>query len=45
MYKDLREFIELVDRLNALRKIEGADARFEIGGITEEAAAFLRGFF
>jgi len=38
MYRDLREFIELVDRLNALRRIEGAEARFEIGGITEVAA-------
>ena len=26
MYKDLREFIELVDRLGALRRIEGAPA-------------------
>jgi UbiD family decarboxylase len=38
MYKDLREFIERVDALNALRRIEGADPRFEIGGITEVAA-------
>jgi len=38
MYKDLRQFIDLVDRLGALRRIEGADARFEIGGITEVAA-------
>src|SRR5919204_4822785 len=38
MYKDLREFIELVDRLGALRRIEGADPRFEIGAITEIAA-------
>jgi UbiD family decarboxylase len=38
MYKDLREFIELVDKLGALRRIEGADGRFEIGGITEVAA-------
>ena len=38
MYKDLREFIELVDALGALRRIEGADPRFEIGGITEVAA-------
>ena len=38
MYKDLREFIELVDKLGALRRIEGADPRFEIGGITEVAA-------
>ncbi len=38
MYKDLREFIELVDGLHALRRVEGADPRFEIGGITEVAA-------
>ena len=38
MYKDLREFIELVDKLQALRRIEGADVNFEIGGITEVAA-------
>jgi 4-hydroxy-3-polyprenylbenzoate decarboxylase len=38
MYKDLRGFIELVDALGALRRIEGADPRFEIGGITEVAA-------
>jgi 4-hydroxy-3-polyprenylbenzoate decarboxylase len=38
MYKDLREFIGLVDQLGALRRIEGADPRFEVGGITEVAA-------
>jgi len=38
MYQDLREFIEQVDKLGALRRIEGADADFEIGGITEVAA-------
>src|SRR5258705_8399666 len=38
MYKDLREFIELVDKAGALRRIEGADPRFEIGGITQGAA-------
>jgi UbiD family decarboxylase len=38
MYADLREFITLVDRLGSLRRIEGADARFEIGAITELAA-------
>jgi UbiD family decarboxylase len=38
MYKDLREFIGLVDDLGALRRVEGADPRFEIGGITEVAA-------
>jgi len=38
MYKDLRDFIDLVDQIGALRRIEGAEARFEIGGITEFAA-------
>jgi UbiD family decarboxylase len=38
MYKDLRDFIGLVEKLGALRRIEGADPRFEIGGITEVAA-------
>src|SRR6476620_6643120 len=38
MYKDLREFVELVDKLGALRRIEGADPRFEMGAITEVAA-------
>jgi 4-hydroxy-3-polyprenylbenzoate decarboxylase len=38
MYRDLREFIALVDKLRALRRIEGADPRFEIGAITELAA-------
>jgi UbiD family decarboxylase len=38
MYADLREFITLVDKLQSLRRIEGADARFEIGAITELAA-------
>src|SRR5712691_4949078 len=37
-YKDLREFISQVDELKALRRIDGADPRFEIGGITEVAA-------
>ena len=37
-YKDLREFISQIDALGALRRIEGADARHEIGGITEVAA-------
>src|SRR6266850_1611249 len=37
-YKDLREFISRVDDLGALRRIDGADPRFEIGGITEVAA-------
>src|ERR1700737_2379998 len=38
MYRDLRDFIGLVDKLKALRRIDGADPRFEIGGITEVAA-------
>jgi 4-hydroxy-3-polyprenylbenzoate decarboxylase len=38
MYKDLREFIGEVDKLGALRRIDGADPCFEIGGITEVAA-------
>ena len=38
MYRDLRQFIDLVDKLGALRRIDGADPRFEIGGITEVAA-------
>jgi 4-hydroxy-3-polyprenylbenzoate decarboxylase len=37
-YRDLRGFIEQVDGLGALRRIEGADQRYEIGGITEVAA-------
>ena len=37
-YKDLRDFIAQVDALKALRRIDGADAGFEIGGITEVAA-------
>jgi len=37
-YRDLREFIAQVDALGALRHVEGADPRFEIGGITEVAA-------
>ncbi|MFZ3360455.1 MAG: hypothetical protein WA177_17015, partial [Xanthobacteraceae bacterium] len=38
MYKDLREFIGLVDKFGMLRRITGADPQFEIGGITEVAA-------
>src|SRR6476646_516291 len=37
-YQDLREFITQVEKLGALRRIDGADPRFEIGGITEVAA-------
>ena len=42
MYKDLREFIQQVESLQALRHVEGADPRFEIGGITEVAAGAAR---
>jgi 4-hydroxy-3-polyprenylbenzoate decarboxylase len=38
MYKDLRGFIEQVEGLGALRRIDGADPHFELGGITEVAA-------
>jgi UbiD family decarboxylase len=38
MYKDLREFIALIDKLDVLRRIEGADPGCEIGAITELAA-------
>src|SRR5262245_50559064 len=37
-YADLREFIEQVEALGALRRIDGADPVCEIGGITEVAA-------
>jgi UbiD family decarboxylase len=37
-YKDLRAFISQVEALQALRRIDGADPEFEIGGITEVAA-------
>src|SRR6185295_397309 len=43
MYKDLREFIGLLATLGALRRIENADARHEIGGITEVAAGMPDG--
>jgi 4-hydroxy-3-polyprenylbenzoate decarboxylase len=38
LYKDLRGFIREVDELGALRRINGADPRYELGGITEVAA-------
>jgi UbiD family decarboxylase len=38
-YDDLRSFIARVEALGALRRIDGADARLEIGGVTEVAAA------
>jgi 3-polyprenyl-4-hydroxybenzoate decarboxylase len=37
-YIDLRGFIDEVDRLGALRRIDCADPYLEIGGITEVAA-------
>ena len=37
-YEDLREFIEQVDALGALRRVQGADPLHEVGGITEVAA-------
>src|ERR1700752_307373 len=43
MYKDLREFIALVAKPNALRPVAGADPLFEIGGITEVAAGMPDG--
>jgi 4-hydroxy-3-polyprenylbenzoate decarboxylase len=39
MYRDLRDFIGLVEDLGALRRIDGADPVLELGGITEVAAA------
>jgi 4-hydroxy-3-polyprenylbenzoate decarboxylase len=38
MYKDLREFITLVEKHGALRRIVDAAPQFEVGGITEVAA-------
>jgi 4-hydroxy-3-polyprenylbenzoate decarboxylase len=38
LYKDLRGFIREVDKLGALRRVYGADPRYELGGITEVAA-------
>lgn len=37
-YQDLRGFIRQVDELGALRRVNGADPCFELGGITEIAA-------
>lgn len=39
MYRDLREFISLVEQMGLVRHVEGADAYLEIGGVTEIAAA------
>ena len=38
IYKDLRGFIKQVDELGALRRINGADQKYELGSITEVAA-------
>ncbi len=38
-FKDLREFIEKVDKLGQLKKFEGADLNLEIGALTEISAA------
>lgn len=38
MYRDLRDFIDLVDGIGDLKRVSGADQDFEIGGITEVAA-------
>ena len=37
-YKDLREFIALVEKVNLLRHVHGAQTHLEIGGVTEVAA-------
>ena len=37
-YRDLREYIEAVDRLGELRRVDGADWDLELGAITEVAA-------
>jgi 4-hydroxy-3-polyprenylbenzoate decarboxylase len=37
-YRDLRGFIRQVDELGALRRVNGADQKYELGGITEVAA-------
>jgi 4-hydroxy-3-polyprenylbenzoate decarboxylase len=37
-YKDLREYIDAVDRLGELRVVNGADWDLELGAITEVAA-------
>jgi UbiD family decarboxylase len=38
LYADLRDFIDRVEALGALRRIDGADPVCEIGGVTEVAA-------
>ena len=37
-YEDLRDFIARVEQLGALRRFEGVDPEFELGGITEVGA-------
>ncbi len=37
-YRDLRDFIDKVDGLGVLRRVDGADPDGELGGITEVAA-------
>lgn len=37
-YDDLREFIELVDKIGDLKRVSGADPHLEIGAITEVGA-------
>jgi 4-hydroxy-3-polyprenylbenzoate decarboxylase len=37
-FKDLREYIDEVDRLGELKTVRGADWNLEVGGITEYAA-------
>ena len=39
MYQDLREFIDEVEKLGELRRIDNADPHLEIGSITEVAAS------
>ncbi len=43
MFKDLRDFIELLDRKGELKYIEGADWNLELGTITELAATKITG--
>ena len=43
-YNDLRDFIQRVEDIGALRRISGADPYLEIGAITELAAVVTRAF-
>src|SRR5258705_11342884 len=38
VYKDLRGYLDAVDKLGELRKVDGADWDLEVGAITEVAA-------